>query len=319
VILNEGLRKKKMPPRKKPKEEKQENGNMLKLVLTGIFGVLGLILFFTTYYTIEEYEAVVLTRFGQIQSVNMAPGLNFKIPGVHSANFIRTDIQEMSNKDKANTFTIDNQEVDVWYKLFYRIPKDEERITFVWRNAQDYKQRLQAIVLDRLKREMGKVNTQNVASHRGELCDKIKNVVAEEAKTLGVEVTDFQMPNLEYSKTFQQAVDTAASAKANVETREQELQQERKKAETAVTKANGEADSKLALAVADAKAIEMRGKAEATAIKAKNDALAAAAQLVEYTKALNWNGALPATMLSNTVPFMNVDEKGVVPRRQAGN
>ena len=86
-------------------------------------------------------------------------------------------------------------------------------------------------------------------------------------------------------------------------------------AERAVTKAKGEADSKLAIAVADAQAIELRGKAEATAIKSKADALASNAQLVEYTKALGWNGALPNTMLSNTVPFMNVDEKGVIPRR----
>lgn len=279
-------------------------------IVAGLIGLVFLgILFAATYYTVEEYEAVVLTRFGQISSIEYQ-GLHFKLPGVYSANFIRTDIREINNaKTPANTYTIDNQEVDVVYRLFYRVPRNDQAITYIWKNVQDYKERLEAITLDRLKAEMGKINVNHVAEKRGELRDRIFAVVRESAKSLGIEVTDFQLPNMEYTKAFKASVDQAAVAKAQVETKIQELEQAKYTADRARTEAKGQADAFLLQREAEAKGIELKGTAEAKAIKAQAEALASNAQLVELEKARRWDGKLPASMLSNVVPFMNIDDK----------
>jgi regulator of protease activity HflC (stomatin/prohibitin superfamily) len=301
-----------------------------KAIVGAVAAICLVILFWTTYYTVRPYERAVLTRFGQLVGVQ-GEGLHFKLPLVNAVTYIRTDLQNISPKQPANTYTVDNQEVDVVFNLFYRVPAD--RIEFIYRNVQDYKERLEAMAIDRLKAEMGKVNVAHVAEKRGELRERIKDVLVRDAAAIGVEVTDFQLTNLEYTKSFKAAVEQAAAAKAMVETREQELQQSKKQAEQAAiqaegranalraqargdadanaSRARGEAEARLLVAQAEAKAIQLKGEAEAAAIRAQAEALAANTQLVELRKAEKWNGLLPATMLSNVMPFMNVDQAGI--------
>ena len=132
---------------------------------------------------------------------------------------------------------------------------------------------------------------------------------------LGVEVTDFQLTDVSYTKSFRAAVEAAASAKATVETREQEKEQAIRIAERAKIdaegKANavreaakGEADARLVIAQAEAKAIQLRGEAQAAAMRAQADALARNPVLVEMKKAEQWDGTLPQQLLSSIVPFM---------------
>lgn len=280
----------------------------IKAITTAIVVICGFILFLMTYYTVSPYERAVLTRFGSIVAVE-GEGLHFKTPFVNSVVMIRTDIQTISPKNAANTYTIDNQEVDVNFNLFYRVSPD--KIEYIYRNVQDFKERLEALAIDRLKAEMGKINVAHVAEKRGELRDRIKAIIAKDAESLGVTVTDFQLTNLEYTKSFKAAVESAAAAKANVETREQELQQAIKTAERVRTEAKGKADAYLLEQEAIAKGIKLKGEAEAAAIEAQAKALAANTGLTELRKAERWDGKLPATMLSNVVPFMGVDQTGV--------
>lgn len=281
--------------------------------LAKILGLLfvGLLLFLSTFYTVGSNEKTVLTRFGAFQSVE-GEGLHFKIPFVHSITTYRIDIQKQTAKAPANTYTIDNQEIDVTPTVLYRVPA--ANVEFIFRNAQDFLPQLETMMVDRLKAEMGKVNAAHVAERRTEVRNKIRDILANDAKILGVEIVDFQLSNLDYTKSFRQAVEQAAAAKAGVETKSNELEQERKAAETVRVRAQGAADAVVFAAEAEAKKIKLSGEATADAIKAQTEALAQNVQLVELEKAKRWDGKLPATMLSNTVPFMHVDQAGVVNR-----
>ena len=150
--------------------------------------------------------------------------------------------------------------------------------------------------IDRLKATMGRVNVQSVAEKRGELRDAIKAVLAHDAKPYGLEVTDFQLTDLQYTEAFRQAVNNAAVQKANIESVEYQRQQAQKSAEMVKIqaegqanalreKAHGEADARLLNATAEAKAIQLQGEAQATAIKAQAEALRTSTELVELRKA----------------------------------
>lgn len=294
----------------------------IKMIGSVILGALFAIVFFMSYFTVAQYEQAVVTTWGKIAHV-AGPGLNFKVPFVQSVRFYRTDIQSLTlaGNEKGevkgiNTYTIDNQEVDVVFNVFYRIPAN--KVEFVYQNAQDYHMRLFNITVDRIKAEMGKINVEHLAQKRGELRETIRKVLVKDAETLGLQVTDFQMPNIEYTTSFRKAVESAAAAKAMVETREQEKQQAMRIAEKAKIaaegeanaareKAKGDADARVALAEAEARAIQMQGEAQAKAIRAQADALAQNAKLVELRKAERWDGKLPVQMLSSVVPFMNYE------------
>jgi regulator of protease activity HflC (stomatin/prohibitin superfamily) len=162
--------------------------NPIKIVL-GIAVTIGIVIIFTlSYFTVEQYEQGVVTRFGKIVEV-AGPGLHFKIPFVHSVTIYRTDVLSVQPDSPVNTYTVDNQEVDIVFNVFYRIPAD--KAAYIYEHVQDYRMRLYQLAVDRLKSEMGKVNTQHVAEQRGKIREGIRDVLANDAKRIGLEVVDF--------------------------------------------------------------------------------------------------------------------------------
>lgn len=290
----------------------ENNSGVVKLIGGAIVCVLAIVIFMMTFFKVEQYERGVLTWFGGVSRI-AEPGLNFKVPFAHSVYKIRTDVQTVSPSQAVNTYTIDNQEVDIIFTVFYRVPAD--RVAFVYENVPDFRDRLFSMALDRLKSEMGKVNATHVAEQRGKIRDSITKVLEKDAQELGVVITDFQLSNIEYTKSFRQAVEAAAAAKANVETREQERIQAEKvaqkmkvaaigEADAQREKAKGNADAILLNATAQAKAIQLKGEAEAKAIQAQAQALQQNQKLVELRKAEKWDGKLPVQFLSNVLPMM---------------
>ncbi|MGE5268435.1 MAG: SPFH domain-containing protein [Thiohalocapsa sp.] len=273
--------------------------------------------FLMTYFTVGQNQMAVVTRFGRLDYV-AGPGLHFKIPLVNAVYAYRTDIQDLHPDKAVNTYTVDNQEVDILFTVFYRIPADQ--VAYVYTNNRDFEARLMAMTIDRLKAALGQVNVQSVAEKRGELRDAIKATLLHDTKPLGIEITDFQLTDMQYTQAFRQAVNNAAVQKANIEAVEYQRQQAMKSAETAKIKAEGDAnavraraagdaDARILQAAAEAKAIQVQGEAQAAAIHAQAEALKANPDLVGLRKAERWDGKLPAAIYGSApIPFMTVEK-----------
>src|SRR5260221_4686023 len=287
----------------------------LKLIVGAIVGVAALILFFSTYSTVAQYERGVLTRFGKLIEVT-DPGLHFKMPFVNSVHFYRTDILSLvpPQKEGVSTYTVDNQEVHVVFTVQYRMHAD--KVAFIYENVQDLEARLSQIAEDRLKAELGKVNTSHVAEQRGQIRDGIKKVLQQATTTLGIEIVDFQLNNITYDPTFSGAVKLAAAARATVETKEQERQQAMKTAEKVKIDAEGAANAVKAQADGDAYAMLTNAKAQAESLRIQNVALRESKDVlelrrieVERVKAEKWDGALPVNMYASApLPFLQIHD-----------
>ena len=267
-----------------------------------------------SFYTIAEYERGVLTTWGQYEAV-VDPGLHFKVPITQAVRRYPVNIQQVTI-ERANTYTIDNQEIDATVTLFYRLPAG--KLEFIYRNVPDYDVRVVAITIDRFKSELGKVNTSQVAQKRGEVRDRIKQVLTDTVQsTLGIEIVDLQIPNIDYTDSFRAAVDQAAVAKTLVEKQEQEKRQAEIAADqrrieaaglanAAREEAAGQADAKLLQARADAESIRLRGEAEALAIKAQAEALGQNPNLIELRKVERWDGSVPQWNGTGPLPLLNL-------------
>ena len=289
---------------------------VFKLIGIAVVAFALLLIVSGSYYRVQEYERAVLTTWGRFVAVK-GPGLNFKLPFIQNVRFYNIGMQSF-DLDRVNTYTIDNQELNALFTVVYRIP--EEAVERIFKTVPDFDARLQTLAVDRFKAEMGKVNITQVAQRRGEVRESIFTVLRDDAaRLIGLEVVDFQINSIDYTDSFRMAVDQAAAAKALVEKAEQEKRQAQIEAERVriaaegqanaqVEQARGEAESRLLIARAEADAIRLRGEAEAAAIRAQAEALATNPRLVELRKAERWNGELPRSMLSNVVPFMNVDQ-----------
>lgn len=292
----------------------------LKLIIAGILGVAGMIFFLSTYFTVAETERTVVTRFGKFSYV-ADPGLHFRIPFVNATTVYHVGIDSMvisaGKGDKGqlvgvNTYSVDNQEVDIIATLQYRISPD--KVQFLFENVPDYRTRLFDMVVDRLKSEMGKVNATHVAEKRGEIKKAVQDVLQRDGKVLGVTVTDFQLTNIEYQKGFRDAVAAAANAKAGIDTRENEQKQAEKVAQTEKIKAQGVADAVKAKADGDAYALLKNATAQAEALRIQNAALAQNKDVLELRRievdkirAERWKGEVPQQMFAGApIPFVNV-------------
>lgn len=290
-----------------------------KWIVRGVIAFVVIVILWQSFYSIDQNEVGIITQGGRVTGTE-GPGYGLKIPIIQRIHTLPTYIQEVANDKPANTYTVDNQEVDVQFNVFYHIPAANAVQVFV--NVPDYEQRLLIMSLDRLKAEMGQVNVQQVAEKRGELRDRIKTVLQKDAAaSLGLEVTDFQLTNLQYDERFRTAVSQAAVQKALIESTEYQRQQAEKQAETArITalgaanaqreQAKGQADANLAIATAEAKAIELKGLATANAIKQQADALKANADLVNLERVKKWDGALPKNIYAGApLALMNLDKE----------
>lgn len=116
-----------------------------------------------------------------------------------------------------------------------------------------------------------------------------------------------QIEDIAFSPDYIRSVENRMQAEVQVQQKQQELAQEKIKADIALTQATGRANSVVAEARANADAIRLRGEAEASAIAARSKALADNPAIIALTQAEKWNGVLPSTMVpGSSVPFISV-------------
>ena len=282
------------------------------IVSASIIALLAGTYILSPFTTIAQYERGVITRLGKVSRV-AEPGLNFKIPLIESVHVYPTNIQPLNIKS-VSTYTIDNQQLVATIIVNYRIQPDG--VSKIYENVPDYEARLETMVVDRFKNALGKLNVVDVTQKRADIVASIlANVKEEAARLYGLEIVDFQLNNIEYTKEFEAATEAAMTAKARVEQREQEKRQAFVEAERAkieaegkanaqIAAAAGEAQSKLAVARANAEAIRLEGLARAEALKAQGSVVTS--ELVDMKKAEQWNGQLPSQILGGTIPFMQI-------------
>jgi len=267
------------------------------LILSAVFG---------SWYIIDQGERGVIVRNGSVVGT-ADPGLHFKMPFMDSVE--RISVQSKSRVyAKGHGNSRDQQYAAISYSVTYTIPPAKVgEVYSEYRNEENLVSR----VIDRqtpaaLQSAFGKFTAAETVTKRDDLAAAVLESLTKTTKGI-VTIESVQIENVQFSEAYNEKIEESMKAEIDIRTRRQNLEKEQIDAQIAVTRANGEADSRLAVATANAKAVVLAGEAEAKAIKAKSEALQANPQLVEYTKAINWDGKLPATMVPGaTVPFINV-------------
>lgn len=286
------------------------------------------------FFRVRQNEVAYVTRFGQVispQSGPLQPGLHFKLPFADDDD--RISISTDTVKIPAmKAFTRDTQEVSLQLSLTYHVPAMAayHLLYEVGRSGNvDIAHNLESVANDRTRSIVSRRDVTELAGEgREKIMDEIKSVIASELKRLfRVEVEDVQIPVLDFSQQYKDAVNRATLARAQRVQAEQDRERAKVEAETVVVKARGEADSALARAEgqaravlaqarAEAEATKLRGDAEASALKAKIDAAGGVdgyARQMQAQAALNWKGAMPqiiganATQMPMIVPINVTD------------
>ena len=205
-----------------------------------------------SWFRVRQNEVAYVTRFGKV--VNAAagplqPGLHFKIPLVDEADTISvsTDTIKMP---VMKAFTRDTQEITLQLSLTYNVPPSAayHLLYEVGRAGNiDIAHNLESVANDRVRSIVSRRDVTDLAGEgREKIMDEIKVVIATELKRLfRVEVQDVQIPTLDFSVQYKEAVNRATLARAQRVQAEQDRERAKIEAETVIVKAKGEADSAI--------------------------------------------------------------------------
>ena len=268
-------------------------------------GFIGFSILFGSWYTVPEGYHGVIARNGKVVGI-AEPGLHFKLPVFDSVYDMSIQTQKAEFK-KITSYSKDIQLSESAVAVNYRLKPDYVQ-TIYSEVGTGYADRIMFGRLEkRFKEVFGKFSAADIVGQRDILSNQIEEQINADMAPFGVIVEDLQIINIDFSDSYEAAVEATARAEAEVKKARQELERVRVDSERQVAEAQARAKATIEAANAEAYATEKRGAAEATAIAARGKALRDNPELIKLITAEKWNGVLPQTMVpGSAVPFIEV-------------
>lgn len=274
------------------------------IALVAALLVLGLIA--SSVQTIDEGERGVLLTYGKITRIE-EPGLIFILPFIQTVERISTRTETLRASNLA-MYSFDQQIAELELTITYHHNPDQiEEVYRQYGKTELY----QKVVLPRVKEVtksiFGQYTVARAIQERAGLNIALNEAIKEAVSGVPIVIDNIQVENVDFSDTYERAVEEAAQAKAGIERAKSELARVEQEAQQKVKNAEADATALRLRADAEAYSVRQAGQAQADALAARAAALRDNPELINLIKVERWNGILPVTMVPNgTVPFIDV-------------
>lgn len=258
--------------------------NVGKIILHLVTVIIGLIIIFGSFVTVDAGYRGIKTRFGSIVGV-LDTGLNFKMPFIESV--VRMNVQTQKEQTNTEAASSDLQNVSAVIAINYNVQPDKVGELYA-KIGEDYKARIiDPAIQESVKAATAKHTAEELVTKRSLVRDEIKQSLSERLIKENLIVTEVSIVNFDFSKSFNQAIEAKVTAEQNALAAKNKLEQVKFEAEQRITQAKGEAE---AIRI-QAQAITQQGGAEYVRLKS-----------VE-----KWNGILPVGMYGSApIPFLDI-------------
>ena len=231
-----------------------------QVLRTGALALVALaaILLFASTFTIYQTQQALVLRFGKVHNVLDKPGLFFKAPWdtVHYVEKrvldLDTPVQTVLSSDRQNL------EVDAFAR--YRIT-DPLQFYQAATNVQTANARLTSLLNSALRNVLaGASTTDIIRTRRGELMNRIQDIVNDGAKAFGVEIIDVRVTRVDLPAANSQAVFQRMQTERQREAADLRATGQQ---QAATIRARADRESTVIVADATRKAEELRGQGDA--------------------------------------------------------
>ena len=267
---------------------------MRNLVIAGVIVVLALIVISQSLYVVQETEQVVVTRFGDVQSVQTTPGLNIKAPFVDTVtSYDKRLLRIDAPPDRFLDQDINILQIDVYGRFRISDPRAFLQVVKTLTTednarrilAQRINSALRAVVANRTREEIigGDVELDDSGepvtdeegnsrvrptNSRTELLEevllKVQQDLAQEDPSFGLEVVDIRIKRADFPQEVAGRIfERMRSDREKISRRLRAEGEE----EARTRRAAADRDVEVILAAADRDADRLRGDGEAQAIK----------------------------------------------------
>ena len=258
-------------------------------------------------YVPTGYTGIV-TTFGKVHDTTLDAGISFKAPW---DNVIRMDNREQRFSFELEAFSKDIQEVDLRGSVNLNI--DKSTAMNLYREVgTDY---INVLIAPRVQEDIkiviARYTAETLVENRQVASDAMFDLLKEELAAKGINVISIAIENLDFSDTFESAVEAKQVATQEKQRAKTQQEQQTMEAEQAAArkKIEAEAAAEVVRIQADAAAYEIKTKANAEAEANEKIAATVTEELIDYTQAQNWNGKLPSTYIGSgsAIPVIQTD------------
>ncbi|MEQ1517389.1 MAG: protease modulator HflC [Usitatibacteraceae bacterium] len=237
------------------------------------FVILALLTLVFTAYTVDQRQAAIKFRFGEIVAVQKEPGLYFRVPMIENIKLYDTRIQTLDTKDAERIQTMEKNNVLVDSYVKYRIVDVKQFFVSTGGDISKAEVRLAQSVNNDLRNEFSKRTLSEVISgERNKIMEDLRGNSDVDARSIGIEVLDVRLKR----------VDLAQEINADVYKR---MDSERKRVANEL-RSTGAGESEKIRADADRQREVILAEAyrDAQKIKGEGDAIAARTYAQAFTK-----------------------------------
>ena len=256
--------------------------NTIKYIVGGIIAI---IILFSSITIVGAGERGVLLTFGAFKGTVYQPGIHITIPFIQQ--IIRTNVRtEKIEQEKSEAYSHDLQVVDIHSVINYNIDPQQVGVVYQQYGTEFEDKVLMPNLEASVKQTIAKYTAEEILSKRSEVQSEIQKALQESVPSQFI-VTKYALVNESFSSEFEAAIEAKQVAEQNAE-----------KAKNDLTKAQIDAESRIA---------EAKGEAEAIKIQAEAIQQQGGAEYVNLKSVEKWNGVLPTYMMSGgSVPFINI-------------
>lgn len=171
----------------------QKNIGVILVAAVAVLATLAL-----SAYTVDQRQAAIKFRFGEVVALQTDPGLYFKLPLVENLRFYDTRIQTLDSKDAERIQTKEKNNVLVDSFVKYRIVDVKQYFVSTRGDQNTAEIRLSQGINDDLRAQFGQRTLADVISgERDKIMELLRVKADEDARKIGIEVLDVRLKRVD--------------------------------------------------------------------------------------------------------------------------
>ena len=253
-----------------------------KLIITLVIVFLLAFVLLSSIKTVPTGTVGVKTRFGAVQKTVINEGINLKVPFIEKIVLINCKTKKIDITSEGGTK--DMQTVNVAIAVNYNVNKSTANSLYQEVGLNYEEIIIRPAMLESVKASMAQYTAEELITRRSEVSEKIKETLINKISDRGFVVTGFNITDIIFSDTYNQAIEQKAVAQQQVETAKANLE-----------KQQIENQQRISVAETDAQVMELKNsQITENTLKLKE---------LENQEAFikKWNGQLPSTMLNDKI------------------
>lgn len=171
--------------------------------------LLVVVLAVSSLYVVKENQYAAVSRFSKIIHVEENPGLHFRVPFIDAVKYFSKAAQ-LYDIPPSEVYTSDQQNMNVDCYVLWKIA---DPVVFYQRLESDTEAegRLDTITYNALKNALGSLTQADIinmedGAKRNEIYENIAKTVAQQAKTIGIDVLDVKIKRFDLPESNLNAV-----------------------------------------------------------------------------------------------------------------